>query len=108
VGVLCGAGALVMSALSLIIVRRLRLVHYTLLTLSYGIAGTIESLSLASATRVLDHPHGIKEWGFLTSLILALFLSEAFLVLALKFEKAGPVSFQLVFSVVKIERFEKV
>jgi len=83
---------MLLATVVIIILRFLREVHYSIVTISYGILGSIECVTLAAIYGVLELPHGAHEWTLAVGLILFTFLGQTFLILALKFEQAGPVS----------------
>jgi len=85
------------ASIAIIILRSLRFIHFSLLTLSYGILGSFQTISLAASYGVLDYPHGLEEWFLAGGLVVFTFLAQALLILALKLELAGPVSAMEVF-----------
>ena len=93
IGVAFALGSTVCNSFVVILVRRIRKVHFTYTLLVGGIWGVGECLIVAAAFGVLQFPEGSKD------LILALillpifaFLANFLIIIALKFESAGPVS----------------
>jgi len=77
----------------MVLLRRLRRVHWFLVLLASGVFGVLEQVILGAAMGVLVLPGGL--WDCLLAFVAfpcAGFLSQIVLVLAFKFEKAGPVA----------------
>jgi len=80
----------------MIILRRLRNIHWILVLLNQSTFGTLVNLSLAGASGVLVLPVGQQDSLLAyVALPLAGFFAQISLVFAFKFEKAGPVSLVL-------------
>jgi len=86
-----------MSSFVFLLLRRFRHMHWLLVLLSSGIFGLLVNLSVAGGLGELGLPVGQRD-SLLTyvALPITVFFAQISLVLAFKFEKAGPVS--LVFS----------
>lgn len=63
-----------------------------MITISYGVLGSIESIILALVAGVFEFPADPWEWILALGLILFTYAGQTALILALKFEEAGPVS----------------
>ena len=81
---------MIIDALMIIVLRRIRKVHWLLVLLSFGILGVVENVIVAAAFGVLDLPVGWNDC-LLTYAVLpvTVYSVTIFLMLALKFEEAG-------------------
>jgi drug/metabolite transporter (DMT)-like permease len=83
------------SALIIVFQRYLREVHFSLVSLSSGIWGVLQCTVLAFTFGVFELPDqnsDPKVIIYLSGLAFLTFFAQSFIVLALKFEQAGPVS----------------
>ncbi|CAG7824004.1 unnamed protein product, partial [Allacma fusca] len=67
-------------------------VHYSLTTFFFGAWGTFENLIVALALGIFSLPHGNKHWWLGGALAVLTFFGQISIILALKYEKAGPVT----------------
>ncbi|CAG7816341.1 unnamed protein product, partial [Allacma fusca] len=94
---LIGASLAFMSMLCnstvIILMRKIRQVHWALMLLTFGSWGVAESLVVALGFGVLQLPQGTWD-SFLTLVVLPVlvFCGQISIILAVKFENAGPVS----------------
>ncbi len=93
---------MILATFVYVILRFLRDVHYSVVTVSYGIIGSIECIVLALGAGVFELPHGLREWGLAVGLITFTFLGQTTLIIALKYEQAGPVFWNLNFELNQI------
>ena len=84
--------SMLLNSFVIIILRRLRKVHWLLILVAFGILGVLENVIVAATLGVLELPVGIYDcllaYGAFPTTV---FSAEIFIMLALKFDEAGPV-----------------
>ena len=85
--------SMVCNSTVLILMRKIRQVHYALMLLAFGAWGVAESFVVALIAGVLGLPKGGTE-AVLMLLVLPVlvFLGQMSIIMAVKFDKAGPVA----------------
>ncbi|CAG7786816.1 unnamed protein product [Allacma fusca] len=92
-GSILASCAMLINAFMFIVMRKLRQVHFTLMLVSFGLWGLAESLIIGGSMGVLQLPSNLQELLLTFGVMPAtVFMGQISLVLALKFENAGPVS----------------
>ena len=92
-GVSLGVISMVLFAFLVTLVRRTRKVHFSYMLLASGVWGVSESLIIAVALDVFEFPRGLQASIFAYFVIPVLaFITQFTMILALKYESAGPVS----------------
>lgn len=83
----------VFNSAIIIILRRIRKVHWLLILIFLGLLGILENMIVAAALGVLILPIGLKD-SIITYLLMpfTVWLGQISIMLALKFEEAGPVA----------------
>lgn len=92
IGIAMAIGCMIISAAVLVIQRHLRDVHYSVISLSSGVWGTIQCLILAVAMDVLKFPGTLQHVMYAVALAALTYAAQAAIVIALKLELAGPVA----------------
>jgi len=90
-GVMFSTLAMLTVTLSLVVLRYLRGVHVSVVTLAFGFWGTILSLGCSATVERFDIPETTKDWVLMCCLALAAFFSQTAIALAMKYEHAGAV-----------------
>jgi len=85
-------GCMFINAANLVIQRYLRDAHFSLISLSSGVWGTLQSIILSFALNVFVLPETSKDMGYASCLALVTFCAQTSIVVALKHEQAGPVA----------------
>jgi drug/metabolite transporter (DMT)-like permease len=83
---------MLVTGVSFMLMQRLREVHYSVMLTLFGLWGTLECLALSLLIGKMEVPRDGKDWLMAGGLALLSVTAQTCLTLALKFEKAGPVS----------------
>jgi drug/metabolite transporter (DMT)-like permease len=83
---------MIMSAFTIILLRALRNVHFTLSNFSFGFLGTIESLIMCWTLSTFSFPQSTNDWILAGTIGILFFFGQMCFTLALQLEDAGPVS----------------
>ncbi|CAL8144799.1 unnamed protein product [Orchesella dallaii] len=92
IGIFLSVCSMVLLTIHYVILRYIRAVHHTLVTLSFAIWGLIECVVVSFAIGVLEAPKTLEEVGLLLATAALAFSAVTCLTLALKYEQAGPVA----------------
>ncbi|CAL8111786.1 unnamed protein product [Orchesella dallaii] len=85
-------GCTLVSAISFIVLRYIRKVHYSVTTLMYGGWGGFETLIIILLFPGLKIPSGQTEWILVAVLAFLTLIGQLTIILAMKAEQAGPVA----------------
>ena len=85
-------GSLVCSALMTIITRKIREVQFALMLVVFGIIGMIEAVIFSQVMNGFSLPEGLEDSLLLVGVAGLSFVGQMSIILALKFEQAGPVA----------------
>jgi len=83
---------MVFATTTFVLLRYLRKLHYSMITLFFGLWGTGETLVLALIVGRLELPRCSEDWGIAVGLAVATFIGQTCMTLAFKFEQAGTIS----------------
>ena len=84
--------ALICASNFIIVMRKIRKTHFSMMMLVGGTWGVFESALLAVILGVFSFPQSLTEIALILSLAGFTFLGQIFFVLAVKYENAGPLS----------------
>lgn len=85
-------GCMILAAAILVIQRYLRNSHFSLISLSSGVWGTLQCVIFAFAIGVFKLPQNATDAMYGVALAVITFFAQSFIIIALKFEQAGPVA----------------
>ncbi|CAL8111788.1 unnamed protein product [Orchesella dallaii] len=85
-------GCTLVTAVSYIVLRHIRKVHYSVTTLTYGGWGSLETLIVVLLIPGLKIPSGSTEWIIVIALAVLTLVGQLAIILAMKSEQAGPVA----------------
>src|SRR5689334_21061097 len=85
-------GCMILAAAILVIQRYLRNSHFSLISLSSGLWGTAQCVILTFAIGVFKLPLDARDALYGVALAALTFFAQSFIIVALKFEQAGPVA----------------
>jgi len=92
IGTGLACGSLVCSALIVIITRKIREVQFALMTLVFGVIGVLQAFILTQIFNNFSLPGHLEDSLLVLGLGGLSFLGQMAIILALKFEQAGPVA----------------
>jgi drug/metabolite transporter (DMT)-like permease len=93
VGVAAGVGAAILTALMVIVLRRLRNLHFSVLLLSYAVLGVVQTGSLCVTVDVLQVPQTTHDLLVMClALPTVLLFAQIALSQSLKYGEAAPMS----------------
>ncbi|OXA60250.1 solute carrier family 35 member G1 isoform X2 [Folsomia candida] len=92
IGVCMALGCMILAAAILVIQRYLRNSHFSLISLSSGVWGTLQCVIFAFAIGVFKLPQNATDAMYGVALAVITFFAQSFIIIALKFEQAGPVA----------------
>ncbi len=81
------------QVLVIILVRKIRKLHFAVMQLFFGIWGLGQCAVIAFSVGVMSVPEGLRDISLTVLLSLLSFLGQLFNILALKFEDAGVISY---------------
>lgn len=88
-------GCMILAAAILVIQRYLRNAHFSLISLSSGVWGTVQCVILTFAMGVFKLPENSKDALYGVALAVLTFFAQSFIVIALKFEQVRGRSFEI-------------
>lgn len=92
IGTFLALGSMLVATCSYLVLRYIRKVHHVLTTLFFGGWGTAETVVLVLVLGVWSWPNCYKDWLAAIALASLTFTGQMAIILAMKCEKAGPVS----------------
>lgn len=92
IGVAMALGCMILAAAILVIQRYLRTSHFSLISLSSGLWGTLICVILTFAIGAFKLPENSTDALYGVALAVLTFFAQSFIVIACKFEQAGPIA----------------
>jgi drug/metabolite transporter (DMT)-like permease len=84
--------SMVFATTTFVVLRYLRQLHYSVVTLFFGIWGSAETLLLSLLVSQLEIPQEMNDWLLAGALAGLTFIGQTCMTLAFKFEQAGTIS----------------
>ncbi|ODN00876.1 Solute carrier family 35 member G1 [Orchesella cincta] len=85
-------GCMVLATATFLLLRYLRQLHFSLITVIFGFWGSFQSLALSASISKFQPPEGVEHWMMAIGLASVTFIGQTCITLAFKFEQAGTVS----------------
>ncbi|CAL8125727.1 unnamed protein product [Orchesella dallaii] len=85
-------GCMVLATATFLLLRYLRQMHFTVITVFFGFWGSFQSLALSATISKFQPPEGVEHWMMAIALASVTFIGQTCITLAFKFEQAGTVS----------------
>jgi len=92
VGIGLACGSLICASLIVIITRKIRDVHFSVMTLTFGVIGVTQGFALTQYFNDFQAPQELFDSLLVVGLAVVSFLGQMTIIMATQFEQAGPVS----------------
>jgi hypothetical protein len=89
IGTGLACGSLLCASLIVIITRKIRDVHFSLMTLVFGALGVLQAFILTQIFEELQIPSELIESLYIATLAVTSFIAQIAIILALKFEQVS-------------------
>jgi len=92
IGIGLACGSLICAALIVIITRKIRDVHFSVMTIVFGVIGLAQAYALTQYFNDFQTPQEFYDTILVVGLAIVSFLGQMTIIMATQFEQAGPVS----------------